>query len=249
MLTPLTLAVAGLSVLATSILSGVVGMAGGMILMGILLMLMPVAAAMVLHGVTQVASNGWRAFLWRGYIDWRIIGGYAIGSFAVFLLMKLVAAVPAKAMVYIAMGITPFIVLALPMRFVPDIKRRGAPILCGAVVMFVQLLAGVAGNVLDVFFQRSDMDRRAVVATKAASQVLAHLQRVAFFGVFAGTGDIFPWWIYAGSVAIAMTGASLAALVLKRMSDRAFRDWSRTIILAVSLVYLAKGVWLLIGGD
>ncbi len=132
---------------------------------------------MVLHAVTQIASNGWRAFLWRNYVDWRIIGGYAIGSFAVFLAMKLVAVLPAKAVVYIGMGITPFIVLMLPMRFVPEITRKGAPILCGAAVMFVQLLAGVAGNVLDVFFQRSQLDRKTVVATKAASQVLAHLQR------------------------------------------------------------------------
>jgi uncharacterized membrane protein YfcA len=220
-------------------------MAGGMILMGILLMLMPVTAAMVLHGVTQVASNGWRAFLWRGYVDWRIIAGYAIGSFAVFLLMKLVAAVPDKAVVYIAMGLTPFIVLALPPRYVPEITRPGAPILCGAIVMLVQLMAGVAGNVLDVFFQRSQMDRRAVVATKAASQVLAHLQRIAFFGAFAGMGDIFPLWVYGGSIAIAMLGATLAAVILKRISDAAFRTWSRTIILAVSAVYLAKGLWLL----
>lgn len=247
MLTPITLTLAGLSVLATSILSGVVGMAGGMILMGILLMLMPVTAAMVLHGVTQVASNGWRAWLWRGYIDWRIIAGYAIGSFVVFLLMKLVAAVPQKAVVYIAMGIMPFLILALPMRWVPDIRRKGAPVLCGALVMFVQLIAGVAGNVLDVFFQRTEMDRRAVVATKAASQVLAHVQRIGFFGAFAGAGDIFPWWVYAGSVAIAMLGATLAAQVLKRISEKAFRDWSRTIILSVSAVYLAKGLWLLVG--
>lgn len=246
MLTPLTLALAGLSVLATSILSGVVGMAGGMILMGILLMLMPVTAAMVLHAVTQIASNGWRAFLWRGYIDWRIIAGYAAGSFAVFLVMKFVAVLPAKAVVYIGMGITPFIVLALPMRFVPEITRKGAPALCGAAVMFVQLLAGVAGNVLDVFFQRSGLDRKTVVATKAASQVLAHIQRAAFFGAFAISGDIFPLWVYAGSIAIAMLGASLAAMILHRITDAHFRSWSRTIILAVSVVYLAKGVWLLL---
>jgi uncharacterized membrane protein YfcA len=248
MLTPATLALAAVSVLATSILSGVVGMAGGMILMGVLLLLMPVTAAMVLHGVTQVASNGWRAFLWRGYINWRIIGGYGIGSFVVFGLMKLVAAVPDKAVVYIAMGVTPFIVMALPMQWVPDINRRFAPVICGGAVMFVQLLAGVAGNVLDVFFQRAEMDRRTVVATKAASQVLAHLQRIAFFGAFAGAGDIFPWWVYAGSVAIAMTGATIAATILKRMSEKAFRGWSRAIILAVSVVYLAKGLWLLLGG-
>jgi uncharacterized membrane protein YfcA len=248
MLSPLALAIAAGSVLATSILSGVVGMAGGMILMGILLMLMPVTAAMVLHAATQIASNGWRAFLWRGHILWPIIGGYAIGSFIVFVLMKLIAAVPDKAVVYIGMGITPFIVLALPRAFVPDIQRRGAPILCGACVMAVQLIAGVAGNVLDVFFQRSELDRRAIVATKAATQVLAHLQRIAFFGAFAGAGDLFPLWVYAGSIAIAMAGATLAASILTQMSEKAFRGWSRTIILGVSVVYLAKGVALLLGG-
>jgi uncharacterized membrane protein YfcA len=87
-----------------------------------------------------------------------------------------------------------------------------------------------------------------VVATKAATQVLAHIQRVAFFGAFAVSGDIFPLWVYGGAIAIAMLGASLAALVLQRISEKTFRDWSRTIILAVSLVYLAKGMWLVVGG-
>ena len=53
---------------ATAFLSGIFGMAGGLILMGVLLALMPVPAAMMLHGVTQLASNGWRAFLWRDHI-------------------------------------------------------------------------------------------------------------------------------------------------------------------------------------
>src|SRR5262249_47189838 len=53
------------AVISTSFLSGIFGMAGGMLLMGILLLLMPFAAAMVLHGVTQMASNLWRAWLWR----------------------------------------------------------------------------------------------------------------------------------------------------------------------------------------
>jgi uncharacterized protein len=249
MLTPLTLAFAGLSVLATSFLSGVVGMAGGMILMGILLMLMPVAAAMVLHAVTQTASNGWRAWLWRDHINWRIIGGYAIGSFIMFGVMKLIALLPSKAAVYICMGLMPFIVLVLPQRLVPDITRKGAPMLCGAVVMAVQLFAGVAGNVLDIFFQRAELDRKTVVATKAASQVLAHLQRAAFFGAFAVAGDIFPLWVYGGAIAIAMLGATLAASVLTRISEATFRSWSRTIILSVSAVYLAKGLWLLVGGE
>ena len=52
------------TMIGTAFLSGIFGMAGGMILVGVLLALLPVPAAMALHAITQMASNGWRAFLW-----------------------------------------------------------------------------------------------------------------------------------------------------------------------------------------
>src|SRR5207245_8378149 len=61
------IAALGVLMVATAFLSGLFGMAGGMILIGVLLMLMPLPTAMVLHAITQMASNGWRAFLWRGH--------------------------------------------------------------------------------------------------------------------------------------------------------------------------------------
>jgi uncharacterized membrane protein YfcA len=69
--TPLMIAALGALMVATAFLSGLFGMAGGMILIGVLLMLMPLPTAMVLHAITQMASNGWRAFLWRAHIRWR----------------------------------------------------------------------------------------------------------------------------------------------------------------------------------
>ena len=60
---PLSLLLFG-AVLATSVISGIFGMAGGLILMLILAQMFTVPAAMVLHGVTQFFSNGWRAVLW-----------------------------------------------------------------------------------------------------------------------------------------------------------------------------------------
>ena len=163
------------TVLFTSFLSGIFGMAGGMILLGVLLALLDVAPAMVLFGVTQLASNGWRAWLWRASIRWPIVGGYAVGSVAMFALMKLIAFLPDKAVIFLGLGLMPFVVDRLPRALQPDITRRFAPAICGAVIMVLQLLAGAAGNVLDVFFQQSPLDRKTIVATKAATQVLAHL--------------------------------------------------------------------------
>jgi uncharacterized protein (DUF697 family) len=47
------------SSLAISFISGLLGMAVGMMLMGILLALLPLRAAMMLHGISQLSANGW----------------------------------------------------------------------------------------------------------------------------------------------------------------------------------------------
>ncbi|NBS03038.1 MAG: sulfite exporter TauE/SafE family protein, partial [Rhizobiales bacterium] len=65
-----TLGLLAVSVLGTSFISGIFGMAGGMVLVGVLLALFDVAPAMLLFGVTQTAANGWRCLLWRKHVRW-----------------------------------------------------------------------------------------------------------------------------------------------------------------------------------
>ena len=52
-MSPLLISTLCLAMVGTSFLSGIFGMAGGMILVGILLAILPVPEAMMLHGVTQ----------------------------------------------------------------------------------------------------------------------------------------------------------------------------------------------------
>jgi len=47
------------------------------------------------------------------------------------------------------------------------------------------------------------------------------------------------------AISLAIAGTSLAPLMVERMSDHGYRQWTRTIILAISVVYLARGGWLL----
>ena len=56
-MTPLMIAGLGALMVATAFLSGLFGMAGGLVLIGVLLALMPLPTAMVLHAITQMASN------------------------------------------------------------------------------------------------------------------------------------------------------------------------------------------------
>ena len=234
------------TVLATSFLSGIFGMAGGIILLGLLLLMLDVAPAMVIFGSTQMASNGWRSVLWRGYIRWDIFFGYLAGALTTFALMRFVDIVPGKPLIYLLLGLTPFALYLVPSRIFPDITTRGAPVLCGLIIMIPQLLAGAAGAMLDLFFQRSKLDRKTTVATKAVSQVAAHALRIGYYGQLEGAFDPrVPWWAYAGMMALAVCGTSLAAVVLHRMTDDGFRLWSKRIIMAVSTTYVARGLWLL----
>lgn len=248
-MTPAALAIVGVTVLGTSFISGIFGMAGGLILLGVLLLFMDVVPAMILFGIIQMGANGWRALLWRAHVRWDLVGRYLVGATAAFLAMRLVAFVPDKAVVYIGLGVLPFAAELLPARYWPDITRPTGPYLCGVVIMVLQLLAGAAGHILDMFFQRSQIDRKGIVGTKAVCQTTAHLYRVAYFGSFATAldGHVSPWLVLAG-LGLAFTGTSLAARVLERMTEADFRAWSRRIVHAVAATFLVRGIWLLTTG-
>lgn len=237
----------------TSAISGVFGMSGGMILMGYLAFVLPVSAAMMMHGAIQATANGYRAFLNRSDIEWKIFGRYLIGTVVGLALLSAVAFVPSKVTMYLTLGCVPFIAAAIPKQWALDITKRGAAEICGFVITLLNLTAGVAGPLLDVFFVRTDLTRHQVVATKAVTQTAAHLVKLLYFGVLvkaaadaanAGDADLLPWWVFAAAIPLSMLGTTAGKKVLDRMSDTNFRVWSQRIVLAIGTVLLVQGTLL-----
>ena len=109
-----------LTMVGTSFLSGIFGMAGGMILMGLLLALLPLPEAMMLHGVTQMASNGWRGLLWWRHAHWRSVGAYVVGALLAMLLWSFWRYVPAKPVALLILGLTPFVIWLAPKSLKPN---------------------------------------------------------------------------------------------------------------------------------
>ena len=248
-------ALVAIAALGTSFLSGVFGMIGGLVLMGILLLFLPVPAAMTLHAVTQMTANGWRAAVWRQHILWRVLPGYLLGSALVFALLAVVQFSPPKPWVYLCLGIMPFAARALPRQHAPEIRRRGAPVAVGALVMGLHVLAGVSGAILDMFFLAKDLDRRLVVSTKAMTQSLGHAIKFTYFTLIAAlpaqaadtampdqSALAVPIWLFVLSAALAVCGTTLAKPVLHRFSNDAFQTWSRRLVLGIGAVYLAQGI-------
>lgn len=244
MLSPGLLFLTATTVLTTSFISGVFGMAGGMILMGVLVAFMPVSAAMVLHGAAQLTSNGWRAFLWRRHSDFRIFGRFLLGLLLAGLMFSFIGFVPDRALVLITLGIVPFLVVLIPRGHVPQATSRWGAELCGFVNTSMQFIAGVSGPLLDVFFVRTDMDRRAVVATKASCQASAHLAKLIYFGHAIGDGASVPPMVLGLAAGMAIIGTSLSKFVLERLSDQQFRRWTQWLVMAIGSVYLIQGIYL-----
>jgi len=232
-------------ILGTSFVSGIFGMAGGMLLMGLLLAVMPVTVAMALHAITQMASNGWRAALWRAHVRWPIVAWFAAGSFAAAAAFAALAAPPTKGIALLILGLTPFIGLALPTRLRLNVARPFQGFVCGGVCMTLQLIAGVSGPILDVFFVQSGLDRRGIVATKAAVQTLGHALRLVYFGslLMSARGELSPL-VAAMAIVLAVLGTQGSRRVLERISDTQFLQWSRRLIFALSIAYLGQGAWL-----
>ncbi len=233
------LAVIGVTIVFSSFLSAVFGMAGGMILLGVLLAYLDVAAAMILFSIIQIFVNGARVVQWRDYVIWPIFYWYVLGAAAAFIIMWTIAFVPDKATVYLLLGLTPFVVEILPAAMRPNIEWRGVPVVTGFFTTIVQILSGVGGLILDLFFQKSMLDRKTTNATKAVAQTFSHVVRWAYFGSLAGLGNL-PLWIVVPGVALGIGGAWLAPFVIERMTDHGFRQWTRALIMAISIVYLIR---------
>lgn len=239
-------------VLATATLSGVFGMAGGLILMGVLTALLPVPAALAIHGLVQMASNASRIVLHLRHIVWKVVGFYAIGAVATMAAFTVVSYIPSKAVVYLALGLLP-ILIWVPERYSPlDAARPSHAVLAGVLSTAMALTSGISGPLADLFLVRSALTRHQVLSTKAALQMFSHLSKVLFYGgaiLLAGGDGFAPPWLLVGACALAVLGVTLGARVLDRLTDQGFRAWRRWIFTGVAAVYLVQAAILFARGQ
>lgn len=237
-----------LATLATALVSGLFSMAGGMILMGIFGFMLTVPAAMVLHGIAQTASNGSRVWLYRRHIRWSVLAPYSAGAAIIIVLFSIVALVPPIGVVFLLIGLFPFLSLKLPAGLDMNVERKPVAFVCGIMVTLAQMLAGASGPILDVFYVRSTLNRQEVLGTKAITQTLGHLLKLGYYGVLLGmaTSEL-PAWVFPATVAAAIAGNVIASFVVSRISDHQFSTVGRVLVQLIGTIFIMKGIWELTG--
>ena len=234
---------------ATAFLSSIFGMLGGLILMGVLISFLSVGPAMVLHGLIQATSNGYRAWLNRYDINWKIILTLLIGSVISLIILFFIAFEPSKILVIFALGLLPYIAWAVPKELSLDITKPHVSVFAGGVVVGSNLISGTGGPILDIFFQKVDMTRHQVVATKAVAQTVGHLAKIIFFGGLIVSFSFENWpnptFLFI-AIIFSVIGTTLGKRVLDTIDDKFFFRWTQIIVLSVGALFIIRGLFLLI---
>jgi uncharacterized membrane protein YfcA len=100
---------------------------------------------------------------------------------------------------------------------------------------------------VDAFFLGGRLDRREVVATKAACQVFGHGAKLAYFGGIVDGAAGVDAGLAALAVACSVLGTTAARRLLQAMTDAQFRRWANRLIAAIACYYVARGTALLSG--
>lgn len=238
-----TLGVLCAASLFTAGVSAVLGMAGGIMLLAVMLLFLEPAIAIPIHAIVQLTSNGSRTVIHARRIRLDLLWPYALLLLpAGALTLPIVQYAPADAL-RLAIGL--FVIVAtwrrrwLLLGFDPDrIPERPRFALVGAGAGALGPLVGATGPFIAPFFLGLGLTRHELIGTKAACQATGHLAKMILFGA-AG----FAFLDYAGPTAAmalsVVAGTWLGTRLLDRLDDDRF-----TLLYKVTLTLVAiRLVW------
>jgi len=238
------LGVLAVAALLTSILSAVVGMAGGITLLAVMLLFLEPLIAIPLHGVVQLVSNGSRSWIQRHHVERRIVWVYALPLLPLgFLGLTLAEALPpaaTRALIGVFVLVATWAPGALLLGTHPervDPSRRF--LLLGSVVGVLNPTVGATGPLIAPFFLNLGLTRQALVGTKAACQALGHVAKVVVFGV-AGFAFLPHATLLVLLSVLVVLGTWIGSRLLDRVSEKTF---VRLYMGVLTLIALRLVLW------
>ncbi len=214
-------------------------MAGGIVLLSIMLLFFDPVAAIALHGVVQLVSNGTRTIIQREHIAWSLAWRYSILLLPMGLLGVQVAFALPPAIGKALIGIVVLIAtwrpgwLRLPTE-VQETEPRRRFIALGGVVGFIGPIIGATGPLIAPFFLNLGLIRQSLVGTKAACQALGHIAKIVVFG---WAGFVFREHLVTlvGMSAMVVGGTWVGSRILERVNEASFVLLYRGVLTLVAL--------------
>ena len=171
-----------LAALVAALVSGMTGLGGGTLLIGVLYAagLAP-AVAVPLHAGVQLVSNASRTLAYLPHVDWRALGVFMLGAGpAPFVLAPLVTEANADLLRLVVAG---FIMLALFPASLARLRLTGRTglFVAGLIAGGVGMVTGATGLIIAPIFLRSHWSKETVIATMALCMTAGYIVKIAAF--------------------------------------------------------------------
>jgi uncharacterized membrane protein YfcA len=236
----ISVATAGFLVIAsifTSAVTAAFGVGGGIMMLVLMGLFMPVAALIPVHGVVQLGSNAGRAFHMRKSTIPSMILPFAAGGIIGALAGGSVVTDLPEALLKTILAI--FIVVLTWVKL-PPLPAAKSPLVFaigGAVSTALTMFIGATGPLVAALMAKAFDTRQQVVANSAVAMAIQHVLKVVVFGVLGF--NLAPWLPLAlAMIASGYLGTMIGARLLENMDEARFRFWFRigVTILAVELL-------------
>lgn len=225
---------------ATSMLTGALGLGGGVMMLALLATLLPPLVVVPVHGVVQIGSNLGRAVLLRAEVAGALLLPFAAGSLSGVALGALVVTELPKPVLLLLLGL-----FVLWSAWSPRLRPHALPApgfaLVGAATSFVTMFLGATGPFVAAFLSPGRLGRKGVVATHAACMCVQHGLKV---GAFTALGFAFlPWLPLALSmIGLGFLGTMVGTRLLDRLPERGFARAFRVVLTLLALKLVADGL-------
>jgi uncharacterized protein len=225
----------------TSGLTAAFGVGGGIAMLALMGLFVPVAALIPVHGAVQLGSNTGRTWHQRANVRLDIalpfIAGSLVGAVAgAFVVVQL-----PDAFLKIVLGV---FIIAVTWAKIPGLATlgRAGMAAASAVLAVTTMFVGATGPLLSpILAQILPNDRKALVATHGAAMTVQHGLKIVVFS-FAG----FAFWRWLPLIAVMVMSGFLGTVYgtrwLDRLPEATFRKWFRIGVTVLALDLLRRGV-------
>jgi len=236
-----------IAALLTSMVSAILGMAGGVMLLAVMLCFLTHADSIPTHAAVQIASNGTRVMAFARNVDWRALRRFLIGAVpgaGVGMLLLWALGQPEQSEPYLKTIIGAFILLAT---FLPKPKGDGAhrerwfdfPAI-GLAAGVAALTVGAIGPLIAPIFARRGFVKERLIATKAICQLCIHTLKIPAFLLVRDLDVSRLGTLAVVMICMVIPGTLLGKRMVKPISERNFKIAYRA---ALTLAGLKVLVW------
>ncbi len=233
-------------------ISGTFGMAGGSVLLGVMLALgVPYLVTLPIHAAVQLVSNSTRVIAHLSNVRWRPFLFFAVAALPgpIIGLRLLVDLNPDLALSII--GVLILYTVWAPKWGLEKMKEAPAFVTAGVIAGIFGVISGAVGPLVAPFFLRDGFLKEQIIATKALCQSYVHVLKVAaFLGVYPALSasktlnfDFLEHWQLILPMALAtIIGTYLGKYLLKRVSQERFALAYRVLLTVLALDLIVRGV-------